>query len=188
MAKTHVIDGVTYKEVERRAQVGELVINPNDGIPTKVTAVSDNSVDVEGYLTVDEDEIGVDSVVGILHGYYRVLEPIDPPQKTTTDELLEITANLTRRVFDLERENKRLRDDVTETLGTITDLLRRRDRRIEEIERKVFDTSSLKPFDLATLNGKRVTLLHGEDGGYEILAAKDEDGNFYVISEKEACK
>lgn len=52
------------------------------------------------------------------------------------NELLEITANLTRRVFELERENKRLRDDVTETLGTITDLLRRRDRRIEEINDK----------------------------------------------------
>lgn len=182
------IDGVAYEEVERMAGVGEIVINPDDGIPTKVTAVSDNSVDVEGYLTVDEDEIGVDSVVGILHGYYRVLEPVDPQPSTPTDELLEITANLTRRVHELEREQKKLRDDVTETLGTITDLLRRRDRRIEEIDRKVFDTSSLKTFDLAALNGKQVTLLHGEDGDYEILAAKDGNGNFYVISEKEACE
>ncbi|GIN10191.1 hypothetical protein J26TS2_00580 [Shouchella clausii] len=188
------IDGVLYEEVERMAGVGEFVINPDDGIPTKVTAVSDNSVDVEGYLTVDEDEIGVDSVVGILHGYYRVLEPIDV---TPTDELLEIIANLTRRVHELERDNtnikrdlgwyefgpgrianlrnglsdirhtvgqledevaeikaesedwaghvddeqKKLRDDVTETLGTITDLLRKRDRRIDDVEGRLTEVT-----------------------------------------------
>ncbi|PAD91640.1 hypothetical protein [Shouchella clausii] len=127
------IDGVLYEEVERMAGIGEIIINPDDGIPTKVTAVSGNSVYVERYLTVDEDGIEVVSVVGVRHGYYRVLEPIDV---TPTDELLEIIANLTRRVHELERENKRLRDDVTETLGTITDLLRRRDRRIDEINDK----------------------------------------------------
>lgn len=130
------INGVLYEEVERMAGVGEFVINPDDGIPTKVTAVSDNSVDVEGYLTVDEDEIGVDSVVGILHGYYRVLEPTTP-----SNELLEITANMTRRVHELEREQKKLRDDVTETLGTITDLLRKRDRRIDDVEGRLTEVT-----------------------------------------------
>lgn len=194
----HEIDGALYKEVDRDAIVGDIIVLIGDGDIVKVT-----KADLAWEVTEDA------GVARLSKRNYRVLEPIDPPPKTTTDELLEITANLTRRVFDLERENKKLRDDVTETLGTITDLLRKRDRRIdeltasldevylrlghveadaEEIERKVFDTSSLKPFDLATLNGKRVTLLHGEDGGYEILTAKDEDGNFYVISEKEACK
>lgn len=126
MAKTHVIDGVTYKEVARMAKEGDKVVHVYDGI---VTEVEDVGVTISGYTC---PEFG-DEVIRISEGYYRVLEPIDTPP---TDDLLEITANLTRRVHELEREQKKLRDDVTETLGTITDLLRKRDRRIDEINDK----------------------------------------------------
>jgi hypothetical protein len=124
MAKTHVIDGVTYKEVARMAKEGDKVVHVDDGI---VTEVEDVGVSISGYTC---PETG-DEVIRISEGYYRVLEPTTP-----TGDLLGITANLTRRVFDLERENKKLRGDVTETLGTITDLLRKRDRRIDEINDK----------------------------------------------------
>ncbi|MBU8597348.1 hypothetical protein KM908_14475 [Alkalihalobacillus clausii] len=134
MTKTHVIGGVTYKEVARMAKEGDKVVHVDDGI---VTEVEDVGVTISGYTC---PETG-DEVIRISEGYYRVLEPIDPPPKTTTDELLEITANLTRRVFDLERENKKLRDDVTETLGTITDLLRKRDRRIDDVEGRLTEVT-----------------------------------------------
>lgn len=240
MTKTHLIDGVMYKEVERTALEGERVVVKHG---------------TNGYLYKEVELSGTEGIIFkapgsnggrfVAHGEYRVLKPVEStPSAPPNDDLLEIVSNLTRRVHELERDNtnikrdlgwyefgpgrianlrnglsdirhtvgqledaiaeikaesedwagrvddeqKKLRNDVTETLGTITDLLRRRDRRIEEIERKVFDTSLLKTFDFASLNGKQVTLLRGEDGGYEILAAKDEDGNFYVISEKEACE
>lgn len=122
MAKTHVIGGVTYKEVVRKAEVGEKIVIY--GVEGAIYAIA-------GVVTKNGEHVN-----GFAPEVYRVLEPIDPPQTTPTGDLLEITANLTRRVHELERENKRLRDDVTETLGTITDLLRKRDRRIEEINDK----------------------------------------------------
>lgn len=140
----HEIDGVLYKEVARKAKVGEKVIvvdadkvfsygSYTNGDVFTMTRDSHNDrllIEVDGTfhdgseLNLSDDE-------------YRVLEPIIPPPSTSTDDLLEITANLTRRVYDLERENKKLRDDVTETLGTITDLVRKRDRRIDKMDDKV---------------------------------------------------
>ncbi|QNM43728.1 hypothetical protein [Shouchella clausii] len=132
MTKTHLIDGVMYKEVERKALEGERVVVKHG---------------TNGYLYKEVELSGTEGIIFkapgsnggrfVAHGEYRVLKPVEStPSAPPTDELLEITANLTRRVFDLERENKKLRDDVTETLGTITDLLRRRDRRIDEINDK----------------------------------------------------
>ncbi|MBX0320304.1 hypothetical protein [Shouchella clausii] len=49
------------------------------------------------------------------------------------DELLEITANLTRRVFDLERENKKMREGIRQELCTISDLFHKHNARTDEL-------------------------------------------------------
>ncbi|MEB5480930.1 hypothetical protein P8825_15295 [Shouchella clausii] len=75
MAKTYVIDGVTYKEVARKAKEGDKVVHIYDGI---VTEVEDVGVTISGYTC---PEFG-DEVIRISEGYYRVLEPLKTPPPT----------------------------------------------------------------------------------------------------------
>jgi len=78
--KTHVIDGVTYREVERKAEVGEKVIivaermlgQDHKGKILTVVAVGGDFVETDGFW---EDGSGLNPV----QSEYRVLEPVASP-------------------------------------------------------------------------------------------------------------
>lgn len=121
MTKIHVLADETlggikreYVEVDRKAEVGEKVVHVNkdrdesDGIVTEVTSVGLGVVDVVEYAS----PIG-ENVVGISHGHYRVLVPVeaeaDEPQPA---DLIDVVSNLATRVADLERTIKRQKDEI----------------------------------------------------------------------------
>ena len=103
-----VYNGKKYKLVNRVAKAGDLVIYAFEGHNTKtfdgvVSIVEESgasSVDITPYYNNDDEE-----VIGICHGSYRVLKPMEldtpedlPEPKSNT----EIIANLARRVYELE--------------------------------------------------------------------------------------
>jgi hypothetical protein len=97
MARSHVIDGVTYVEVDRYAKEGDKIIS-------KLT------------------EYVFDVILGGLHGKaftqgggyiskenYNVLEPLESEEVTVdtsqaSEQVIEMLANLARRVNSLERQ------------------------------------------------------------------------------------
>jgi len=107
-----------YRLVDRKARVGEKVLYYYEGksdVPVQtVTEVTDELVEFENYK-VDDDEW----VNGFCHGAYYVLEPVeaeaDISEVTTSQaspEVIEMLANLSQRIVDLERTNKRLLEEV----------------------------------------------------------------------------
>lgn len=107
MAKTHVIDGVTYVEVDRQAEVGEKVIITNDecyrqhngmvGVAEYVynTGISVNVGNLPHYFPYIDD------------GNYRVLAEVEEPTVDGTqasEQVIDMLANLARRVTQLESQ------------------------------------------------------------------------------------
>ncbi|MED4828166.1 hypothetical protein [Bacillus atrophaeus] len=100
------IDGGRYVLTDRKAEVGEKVVHVNkdrdesDGIVTEVTSVGLGAVDVVEYVS----PIG-ENVVGISHGHYRVLVPVeaeaDEPQPA---DLIDVVSNLAEEVSKLKRK------------------------------------------------------------------------------------
>jgi hypothetical protein len=87
MSKTHVIDGVTYVEVERDACVGDYVILKSNGVITKA---------------IDRGTFGIfysEGKPGILDNGYYVLEPVEE-----SPDITDLLANLARRVSSLEQQ------------------------------------------------------------------------------------
>lgn len=99
-AKTHVIDGKTYVEVERKAKVGDLIVYNYNGIsestPRKVTEVDETVARFNVYCCCEDRE----EVSGYTHAAYRVLEPVDQ----APESIVDIIANLIRRVASLESQ------------------------------------------------------------------------------------
>ncbi|WEZ21230.1 hypothetical protein P5661_06540 [Bacillus subtilis] len=108
------IDSGRYELTDRKAEVGEKVIHmyegESNGIAREVRNTDDEGVEVDPY----EDEEGV--WIGLDHGYYRVLVPVesaeaDEPQPVDTvfaiGNLAQEVAKLQRRVFALELTNER---------------------------------------------------------------------------------
>jgi hypothetical protein len=91
MSKTHVIDGVTYVEVEREAEVGDNVWLVNLKCHTKLTEMND----IDG---INED---------INCGDIKVLEPLEADPQIT-----DLLANLARRVNSLEQQLKDTQGNV----------------------------------------------------------------------------
>jgi chromosome segregation ATPase len=83
MSKTHVIDGITYVEVKREAEVGDNVWLVNLKCHTKLTEMND----IDG---INED---------INYGDIKVLEPLEADPQIT-----DLIANLARRVHSLEQQ------------------------------------------------------------------------------------
>ncbi|MCC8352524.1 hypothetical protein [Bacillus sp. AF23] len=122
-------DGTRRCELaDRKAEVGEKVVHvdkdrdESDGIVTEVTAVGISAVDVVEYVS----PIG-ENVVGISHGHYRVLVPVesaeaDEPQPA---DLIDVVSNLATRVADLERENKKLHAALDEDMKIRSENTRR---------------------------------------------------------------
>lgn len=108
MSKTHVIDGVTYVEVDRKAEVGDTVLI--------VSAAATNDLYNDGDILVAEKVNGngifnknVRSATSMCYnpnGYvddfeYHVLEPIESEE---TPDINDLLANLARRVSSLEQQ------------------------------------------------------------------------------------
>lgn len=115
MSKTHVIDGKTYVGVERKAKVGEKVIDTSDGEVCEVYGIAESSSD--GY------RMGVEITpngIWISDSEYLVLVPVstedwppltEPALELTAndirwqpDKVIDLLANLARRVSSLEQQ------------------------------------------------------------------------------------
>ena len=97
------IDGGVYRLVDREATEGENILylheGKSDGVVLTVTGIDTSIVTIEPY----EDEEG-DEVVGINHGSYRVLEPVNPsPSETQSPKsTADIIATMARRLHEAE--------------------------------------------------------------------------------------
>jgi hypothetical protein len=90
MSKTHVIDGVTYVEVDGKAEIG-------DKVKGRLTGNYYDVVDVDGKGTV----FSKDECVVHQHNYTTLVKVV------SCDDALQITdliANLARRVSSLEQQ------------------------------------------------------------------------------------
>lgn len=101
-----------YEMVDREAEVGEKVIYMNkgksDGEVTEVTDVGAGMIDVIEY----EDSDG-EITCGFAHGKYRVLVPVESSEEEPQpSDPIDVIANLATRVAELERENKRIKEDL----------------------------------------------------------------------------
>jgi hypothetical protein len=104
MIKTHVIDGVTYVEVERRAQVGDkILIIAASG--TYGMYQNGDVIDVERvcYDGIENDSVSASlNSTGFIHAKeYRVLESLEYAETPSVTDLL---ANLANRVYSLEQQ------------------------------------------------------------------------------------
>lgn len=115
MAKTHVIDGVTYVEVERKAEVGDKIVMIYYGDSGYDAG---DIFDVKGtnktYANFRDNDGDLRSA---LKNRYRVLEPL-----TSNPDLADILANLARRVQSLEQQLRDTQGNVeklAEELATV---------------------------------------------------------------------
>jgi hypothetical protein len=102
------IDGVRYRLIDRKAKVGEKVLDLFD----KKTPVKEIVKEFRGSVWYEyQDEEGTD-IAPIQTHEYRILEPIEPTELVTAEEgdeksILDLLANLARRVTELERKLER---------------------------------------------------------------------------------
>lgn len=105
------IDGDRYEMVEREAEVGEKVIHlyegESNGIAREVRKTDDEGVEVDPY----EDEEGV--WIGLAHGYYRVLVPVEAAEdEPKPADPIDVIASLAQEVASLKRTVDRHRDEI----------------------------------------------------------------------------
>jgi hypothetical protein len=97
MARSHVIDGVTYVEVDRDANVGDYVVIKSNGVIRKV---------------VDRGDFGIfysEGKPGILDHGYHTLEPLESEEVTVdssqaSEQVIEMFTALSRKIVSLERQ------------------------------------------------------------------------------------
>jgi hypothetical protein len=112
MGKTHVIDGVTYVEVERIAKPGEKIISlKDDSLSDKwdfwigsIHVVTDVEKSCGQYCVGINDNRGFYSTKE-----YRVLEPLEPEEVTVdgtqaSEQVIEMFTALSRKIVSLERQ------------------------------------------------------------------------------------
>lgn len=93
------IDGKRYRMADRKAEVGEIVIQSS--------AWMGKNGEVSKVVEVFDDGSGINANSSLSHDEYRVLEPIETPQSTD-----DVIANLVRRVSELERRLDGAKDDI----------------------------------------------------------------------------
>ncbi|WP_197197251.1 hypothetical protein [Bacillus altitudinis] len=99
------IDGERYRLEDRKAEVGELVIDKNvDGNwPGLVSEVLDSlryAVTISGRIINGKKA----SVIG--HGYYYVLTPVQDAAEAQESDVITVLANLGAEVAELKRKNE----------------------------------------------------------------------------------
>ncbi|WFF76462.1 hypothetical protein P6282_00785 [Bacillus velezensis] len=105
------IDGERYVLTDRKAEVGEKVIHlyegESNGIAREVRKTDDEGVEVDPY----EDEEGV--WIGLDHGYYRVLVPVEVAEEEPhPSDPIDVIASLAQEVASLKRTVDRHRDEI----------------------------------------------------------------------------
>jgi len=113
-------DYIRYRLVDRKAKVGEKVIV----VEANVSLVYRNVGEIVEIIETDGDTFGgllnpydLGEKGAIYHFQYLVLEPVEQDEETNilpktteaSESVLDLLANLARRVAELERENKELR-------------------------------------------------------------------------------
>lgn len=109
--KTHVIDGVTYREVERKARVGEKVVvtNKDEGFDGYYNGCIYEVKSYAGHTAVGVTEDTLDGrSIWLMPREYAVLEPVadEAPTQSIEDILASIGVKLValeRKVAELER-------------------------------------------------------------------------------------
>jgi hypothetical protein len=152
--KTVEYNGVKYKlaEEERKATIGQAIIITGNtsyhdlgvGDVATVTRI------YEHHVMTCADEVSGEH--GVFHSDYRVLIPLE----TDMDELLEINANLIRRVFELEAGQRGLFEMVE------------RDKARPEVTYEV-DTYFLREMDEGESADNVNSPAHYNSGKYEVI-------------------
>ena len=169
------IDGQRYRMVERRAEIGETIISLVDD------ATENHEYSVGDILTVEDAyKFGRSYCVSFLNGrafwstdQYRVLEPIED-ESITVDEsqahpqVIEMLANLSRRIVALEKKINRLEQtdnslhrDI-ETWAQEVERLKGRTK-TESSVIKTFNLSEIKTFNLSDLDGRTLHIVVAAD-------------------------
>ncbi|QGJ65963.1 hypothetical protein BvL003_14670 [Bacillus velezensis] len=105
------IDGERYELTDRKAEVGEKIIHlyegESSGIAREVRKTDDEGVEVDPY----KDEEGV--WIGLDHGYYRVLVPVETAEdEPKPADPIDVIASLAKEVAALKRTVNRHRDEI----------------------------------------------------------------------------
>jgi hypothetical protein len=173
MNENYVIDGVTYVEVDREAEVGDKVIR-NEQLEF-VGRVYD-------VYSAYSSSIGRGVLCKHTNGHahltnYRVLEPLESEVSPSVTDLL---ANLANRVHSLEQQLR----DTQRNIERQAEELENAKQSIESAE--VFDLAGIKSFKLSDLNGKTLRIYVSTDfaDGVSVtttVAIDINDGRMYVL-------
>jgi hypothetical protein len=123
MSKTHVIDGVTYVEVDRIANVGEKVLVV-ESFPFA------NAGEVHTIRKVNHfgRDYATDKTSIMNFSRCVVLEPLEE-----TPDINDLLANLARRVASLERQNASLESQLRDTQRNLETFAEQTERNTVEI-------------------------------------------------------
>ncbi|MCA1184628.1 hypothetical protein [Bacillus licheniformis] len=105
------IDGERYEMVDRKPEVGEkiVIIAPDDGLAVdgdlgKVATVTE---------VCSEEDIDTSPLGWVMRSEYSVLVPAESSEEEPQpSDPIDVIANLATRVAELERENKRIKDEI----------------------------------------------------------------------------
>ena len=105
------IDGERYEMVDRKAEVDDkiVIIAPDDGLAVdgdlgKVATVTE---------VFSEEDIDVSPMGWVKRSEYHVLVPVESSEEEPQpSDPIDVIANLATRVAELERENKRIKEDL----------------------------------------------------------------------------
>jgi len=110
--KVHEIDGKQYVEVDRKAEVGDKIVS----LVTLID-IHEGGIYEVTFIGEDGDPHFIDDVG---HGWhmngieqYRVLEPVEP-----TKSIVDILANLSQKIVELEKRIVELESDPYEIIFT----------------------------------------------------------------------
>jgi hypothetical protein len=142
-AKTHVIDGVTYVEVDRKAEVGDKVLIVNaefsygmyrNGDLITVERMDDTGIYNKSIACVGTG--GSNSSGCIYHEEYLVLEPLE---NESSPQITDLIANLANHVHSLEQQLRDTQSNVeklAEELATVKHLAHSNEQDIRTLDER----------------------------------------------------
>ncbi|MFZ7945685.1 hypothetical protein [Neobacillus sp. 19] len=141
MANTHVFDGGNYVEVDRKANVGDLIVITNDSTFPRENNGKIGKVEfaIGNGISVNIGE-GLDYYPHVFTGEYRVLEPLETVDESqASPQVIDMLANLARRVTSLElqlRDTQRNVETFAEQTEKNSEGIRELDERTQSLTRK----------------------------------------------------
>jgi hypothetical protein len=190
------IDGARYRLVDRKAKVGEKVIV----VDAHLNGESYKNGDIFIVREVQHSVIFVivDSVryIALSHFEYKVLEPVEPAELVTAEEgddksVLDLLANLARRVTELERKFESLESRQKRLMGRIADTEEKIEMILDDIVALDERTqplvnpsviTAIPTFKYSDLVGKTLKIYGGRNGDHVIVFGYDEStGKSYVL-------